>query len=382
MNPEFWRGKRIFMTGHSGFKGSWLCLWLQELGANITGYALPPPTEPSMFELCDVAENITSISGDIRDLSHLRQAMADAAPEIVFHLAAQPLVRMSYERPVETFQTNVMGSVHLLEAVRQTKGVRSVVVITSDKCYQNREWLWSYREKSSLGGDDPYSSSKACAELAFSAYEKSFFNRNDYAEHGVALATVRAGNVIGGGDWARDRLVPDVLRALMANQPIEIRNPHAIRPWQHVLEPLHGYLSLAERLYNEGIALSGSWNFGPFESGEKTVSWLVNELCSLWGSDIKWHHDTRRQPHENIYLKLDSSKARTILGWRPRLELETTLEWIVEWTRKFQERAKMRTIALNQIRRFAHLAQAAAAGIVYGGLSQLTDILELADGAL
>ena len=363
MKPEFWRGRRVFVTGHTGFKGSWLCLWLQELGAKVTGYALAPSTQPNMFQLCNVAQGMTSVAGDIRDFPHLQRTMAEAKPEVVFHLAAQPLVRASYQEPVETFHINVMGAVHLLEAVRRTKGIRSLVLITSDKCYLNREWFWSYREKSTLGGDDPYSSSKACVELVFSAYSQSFFHREQYQEHDLALATARAGNVIGGGDWARDRLVPDILHSLMANRPVEIRSPHAIRPWQHVLEPLHGYLSVAEHLYDDGLPFCGNWNFGPFERSEKTVSWVVNQLYTRWGTDMKWHHDTRRHPHENTYLKLDSSKARTLLGWVPELDLETTLEWIVEWTRKFQERVDMRAFTVRQIRRFASLVQTVSASL-------------------
>jgi CDP-glucose 4,6-dehydratase len=364
MKPDFWRGRRVFVTGHTGFKGSWLCLWLQELGAHVTGYALPASTQPNMFELCKVAEGMNSVCGDIRDLPHLQRTMKEAGPEVVFHLAAQPLVLASYREPVETFHINVMGAVHLLEAVRQTRGIRSLVVITSDKCYTNREWFWSYREKSALGGDDPYSGSKACVELVFSAYRQSFFHRDQYQEHGLALATARAGNVIGGGDWSKDRLVPDILDSLMANRPVEIRSPHAIRPWQHVLEPIHGYLSVAEHLYDDGLPFCGNWNFGPYETSEKTVSWVVNQLYRCWGTDMKWHQDTRRHPHESIYLKLDSSKARTLLGWVPRLDLETTLEWIVDWTRRFQESADMRGVTVRQVQRFAHLVRTVALSFV------------------
>jgi CDP-glucose 4,6-dehydratase len=373
MKAEFWRGRRVFVTGHTGFKGSWLCLWLQELGAKVTGYALPPSTQPNMFELCNVAEGMNSVFGDIRDLLHLQRTMKEAEPEVVFHLAAQPLVRASYKDPVETFRINVMGAVHLLEAVRQTKGVRSLVVITSDKCYENREWFWSYREKSSLGGSDPYSTSKACVELVFSAYRQSFFNSDQYQEHGLALATARAGNVIGGGDWSRDRLVPDILNSLIANRPVEIRSPHAIRPWQHVLEPIHGYLSVAEHLYDDGLPFCGSWNFGPFETSEKTVSWVVNRLYTCWGTDMKWHHDTGRHPHENTYLKLDSSKARTLLSWVPKLDLETTLEWIVEWTQKFQERVDMRAVTVKQIRRFADLVHTVAVSLTCPFIDEVSD---------
>jgi len=351
-DTALWKGKAVFITGHTGFKGSWLSLWLQQMGAEVTGYALPLTKRPNLFELGDVAGGMRSIEGDVRNQTALLAAVRGAAPEIVFHMAAQPIVRESYDDPVTTYATNVLGTVHLLEAVRQTPGVKAVVIVTSDKCYENREWFWAYREKSMLGGDDPYSNSKACAELVVSSYRKSFFNPACFAEHGVALASARAGNVIGGGDWARDRLVPDAMRALLAGEPIVIRNPHATRPWQHVLEPLNGYLKLAEALYKDGPRCAQAWNFGPLEFNEKTVGWIIERLYALWGVDVAWQRDEANNPHENTYLKLDSSKARALLAWTPKLDIETTLRWIVDWTRAFQAEANMREVTERQIRDF------------------------------
>jgi CDP-glucose 4,6-dehydratase len=355
MNPSFWQGKRVLLTGHTGFKGSWLSLWLQFLGADVLGYSLQPPTEVNLFELATVASGMKSVVGDVRDLNHLQQVIADYQPEIVIHMAAQPLVRESYRNPVETYATNVMGTVHLLEAVRQVHEVRVVVNVTSDKCYENREWVWGYREDEPMGGYDPYSNSKGCAELVTAAYRNSFFNPQSYSEHGVAVATARAGNVIGGGDWATDRLVPDVLKSLMAGQTVLIRHPHATRPWQHVLEPLNGYLTLAEHLYKDGATFSEGWNFGPNESDVKPVSWIVDQLYSLWGSDISWTQETAAQVHEAHCLKLDCSKARTKLGWQPKLDLKTALAWVVDWTRSFQSGANMRSVTEMQINRFMEL---------------------------
>ena len=271
MNPSFWRSKKVFFSGHTGFKGSWLCLWLQQLGAEVTGYALAPPTSPSLFEVAHVAQGMKSLCGDIRDGAALAKAMREAVPDIVIHMAAQPLVRRSYLDPVETYSANVMGTVHLLEAVRQTQSVRAVVNVTSDKCYENKEWVWGYRESDPMGGFDPYSNSKGCAELVTAAYRNSFFNPAKYSEHHVALASVRAGNVIGGGDWAEDRLIPDILAAFEKSQPVVIRNPHAIRPWQHVLEPLAGYLQLAQKLYEDGATYAEGWNFGPNDEDAQPV---------------------------------------------------------------------------------------------------------------
>ena len=353
MNPEFWRGKRVLVTGHTGFKGSWLSLWLQSVGARLVGYALEPPTQPSLFELGRVAEAMTCVSGDVRDDDHLREVMARHRPEIVFHLAAQPLVRESYRNPVGTFATNVMGTVHLLEAVRQVSGVRAVVCITSDKCYENKEWLWGYREYEAMGGHDPYSSSKGCAELVARAYGNLFRNSDGDPRARVALATARAGNVIGGGDWAKDRLVPDILRSFAKGQRVVVRNPQAIRPWQHVLDPLNGYLTLAEHLYRHGQRFGESWNFGPSESHTpRSVEWVVEHLQSLWGADASWQQDERSQPHEDIHLRLDCSKARLRLSWQAHLELRTALEWVVEWFRAFQAGSDMQEVSHAQIRRF------------------------------
>lgn len=355
MNPDFWRGKRVFLTGHTGFKGSWLSLWLQQLGANLTGYALEPPTNPSLFEEANVADGMISIIGDIRDLEGVNRAIASARPEIVIHMAAQPLVRLSYENPVETYATNVMGTVHLLESVRLVGGVKSIVNVTTDKCYENREWDWGYRENEPMGGYDPYSNSKGCAELVSSAYRSSFFNKDQYDHHGVALATARAGNVIGGGDWAKDRLIPDILTAFDCHCPVNIRNPHALRPWQHVLEPLRGYLVLAERLYTQGPRYAEGWNFGPNDDDAKPVGWIVEKLVEMWGEDATWSKDAGDHPHEASYLKLDISKARARLGWQPKLRLEDALNLIVEWTQSRSDGANVRTLSLGQIKAYQTL---------------------------
>lgn len=349
LKAEFWKDRRVFVTGHTGFKGSWLSLWLQSLGAKVTGYALPPPTQPSLFELAAVAQGMTHIEGDIRESAHLRKAIVDAQPEIVFHMAAQPLVRHSYVEPIETYATNVMGTVHLLDAVRHVAGIRSVVNITTDKCYENKEWIWGYRENEPMGGYDPYSNSKGCAELVSAAYRSSFFNPARYSEHGVALATVRAGNVIGGGDWAKDRLIPDIIAGFETGVTVEIRHPEAIRPWQHVLEPLRGYLMLAERLYTNGTAYAEAWNFGPEDRDTKPVSWIVERLASLWGKGATWKLAGGEHPHEATFLRLDITKARTRLGWHPAIALDDALGLIVEWSKQRQNGADMRAVTLNQI---------------------------------
>lgn len=349
LNPSFWKDKRVFLTGHTGFKGTWLSLWLQSLGANLIGYSLAPPTNPSLFEVADVEKGMTSVIGDIRDLGKLRKVFAEHKPEIVIHMAAQPLVRYSYENPVDTYSTNVMGTVHLLEAVRNTSGVKAVVNITTDKCYENREWVWGYRENERMGGYDPYSNSKGCAELVSSAYRSSFFNASSHAQHGVALATVRAGNVIGGGDWARDRLIPDILAAFEQGKLVNIRNPHAIRPWQHVLEPLRGYLTLAERLYEHGPSYAEGWNFGPNDEDAKSVGWIVEQMAELWGEGARWQLDTGAHPHEANYLKLDISQARGRLDWHPALRLSDALQLIIDWSKQRQAGADMRQRTLSQI---------------------------------
>lgn len=331
IDKNFWQGKRVFITGHTGFKGSWLSLWLAEMGAELKGFSLQPPTDPNLFEMISLSDVMESEIGDIRDFEKLRNSMQAFKPEIVFHMAAQPLVRLSYDEPIETYSTNVMGTVHLLEAVKQTGGVKAVINITSDKCYENREWVWGYREHEAMGGYDPYSNSKGCAELVAAAYRSSFFNPEQYAKHGVALASVRAGNVIGGGDWAKDRLIPDILRSCENHQPVVIRNPHSIRPWQHVLEPLSGYILIAQRLYNDGIEFAEGWNFGPREDDAKPVEFIVDTVVKLWGEDASWQLDGKDHPHEAHYLKLDCSKARMRLGWQPRWGLVETLGRIVEW---------------------------------------------------
>ena len=348
-DPEFFRGRRVLVTGHTGFKGSWLSLWLHRLGAQVTGYALSPPTDPSLFELAGVGELVHSVIGDVRDQASLAAAVKGAAPEVVIHMAAQPLVRESYLSPVETYATNVMGTVHLLEAVRSVGGVRAVVNVTTDKCYENREWAWGYRENEPMGGYDPYSSSKGCSELVTAAYRNSYFNEARYGEHGVALGSARAGNVIGGGDWAADRLVPDCVAALLKNEPVRIRNPHAIRPWQHVLEPLSGYLALAQGLCQEGVRYAGAWNFGPADEDAREVEWIVQRMCSRWQGGARYVVDQGEHPHEAHYLKLDCSKARGELGWRPRWNLETAIDMIVDWTRGFQRGDDLRELSLAQI---------------------------------
>jgi CDP-glucose 4,6-dehydratase len=359
MNRSFWRGKRVLVTGHTGFKGSWLCLWLQELGANVAGYALEPPTDPSLFDLAHVGENMQSTLGDIRDYESLAAKLRAFRPEIVIHMAAQPLVRLSYDEPVETYSTNVMGTVHLLEAIRQLGNVRAVVNITSDKCYENREWVWGYRENEPMGGFDPYSNSKGCAELVTAAYRSSYFNPARHAEHDTALASARAGNVIGGGDWAKDRLVPDIMNAFLAGRPVDIRNPNAIRPWQHVLEPLHGYLLLAEKLWAEGSRYAEGWNFGPQEADAKPVQWIVERLAQRWGNGAQWTRDPAAHPHEATYLKLDCAKARSLLGWHPVWDIGRTLDEIVAWYQAYAQHADLRAATLAQIGDYEQSLQAA-----------------------
>jgi CDP-glucose 4,6-dehydratase len=349
VNPDFWQGKRVFLTGHTGFKGGWLSLWLQQMGAEVTGFALDAPSDPSLFAVAGVARGMHSIIGDIRDGEHLKRSMREAQPEIVIHMAAQALVRYSYANPVETYAVNVMGLVNLFEAVRSTPRIRAVVNVTSDKCYQNKEWAWGYRENEAFGGYDPYSNSKACAELVTDGYRNSYFNPANYREHGIALASGRAGNVIGGGDWAVDRLIPDMLRAIASEQAVQIRSPHSIRPWQHVLEPLSGYLTLAEHLYRDGAAYAEGFNFGPHDTDARPVEWIIERLCQSWGEGASWSLDSQVQPHEATYLKLDCSKARGRLGWHPRWHLGQTIEKIVEWHQAMDRGADMREVTLAQI---------------------------------
>lgn len=344
MNKEFWRGKRVFLTGHTGFKGGWLALWLQSMGADVHGYSLTPPTETNFYEVAEVAKGMSaSTIADIRDAANFSKAMQLAKPEIVFHLAAQPLVRYSYEQPVETYSVNVMGTVNMLEAVRSTPSVKAVVNITTDKCYENREWLWGYRENEAMGGYDPYSSSKACAELVTSAYRQSFME-----SAGISLASARAGNVIGGGDWAGDRLIPDFLRAMDVGEILNIRSPNATRPWQHVLEPVYGYLLLAEQLYINGADFAEAWNFGPADEDAKPVKWIVERMAEM-RKNVKWKCDETPQLHEANFLKLDSSKAHNKLKWQPRWQLKTALQKTLEWHEAWRNNADMCFVTMSQI---------------------------------
>lgn len=348
LSPQFWRGKRVLLTGHTGFKGSWLALWLRSLGAEVTGFSLDPGTEPSLFELAGVAEGINDQRGDLRDLGALLELIAETQPEIVLHLAAQPLVREGYRDPLGTYSSNVMGTLNLLEAIRQVGGVRACVLVTTDKVYANQEWLWPYRENEPLGGHDPYSSSKACCELLAQSYAASFFAVERYAEHGLALATARAGNVLGGGDFAADRLIPDVLKAWSAKAPVTLRNPQAVRPWQHALEPLAGYLLLAAELYQQGPAFAGAWNFGPREADMRSVGDVVQLLATRWAHSP----GLRIEPsdmHEAGLLRLDSSRARQLLGWEPRWSLQQCLEQTLDWHLAWKAGKDMREVTLTQL---------------------------------
>ncbi|NYS59723.1 CDP-glucose 4,6-dehydratase [Vreelandella salicampi] len=345
VTPDFWHGKKVFLTGHTGFKGSWLALWLQQLGAEVKGYALAPPTSPALFEEARVSDGMKTELADIRDLSTLTHSMATFDPDVLIHMAAQPLVRLSYHEPVETYSTNVMGSLHVLEAARHCPNLRVIVNVTTDKCYENQEWVWGYRENEPMGGHDPYSSSKACAELLTAAYRNSYF----HLPNAPALASARAGNVIGGGDWARDRLIPDILWAFEQGRAVKIRNPNAIRPWQHVLEPLGGYLVLAEKLWEQGSHYAQAWNFGPRDEDARPVAWILDRMAQCWGPGASWVKDDAPQPHEAHYLKLDTSKARAVLGWSPTWALETTLSRIVEWHHGWRKGDDVRLRCLNEI---------------------------------
>ena len=346
---DFWHGKSVFLTGHTGFKGSWASLWLQSLGAEVHGFSLEPPTLPNLFTVAQVAKGLASHTiGDIRDMGKIQKAMQATKPEIVLHMAAQPLVRQSYAEPVETYATNVMGTVHVMEAARHTTSIKAIVVVTTDKCYENKEWIWGYREDEPMGGRDPYSNSKGCAELVISAYRSSFLK-----DQGKAVASARAGNVIGGGDWAADRLLPDILRAFEQNQPVIIRSPNAIRPWQHVLEPLSGYLSLAEKLYLQGQTFAESWNFGPKDDDVKTVQWIVEHMVATWGSGASWKLDRGIHPYEANYLKLDISKAFSRMQWQPIWPLPTALEHISSWHKAWLDHEDMYQMCLNQIKHYS-----------------------------
>jgi CDP-glucose 4,6-dehydratase len=352
---SFWEGRQVFVTGHTGFKGSWLSLWLETLGATVTGYALDPPTHPNLYEQASVAGHIHSICADIRDFQRLKSAVAECRPEVVIHMAAQSVVCSGYQDPIETYSSNVMGTVHLLEALRQQNRPCALIIVTSDKCYANREWLWGYREDDPLGGHDPYSNSKACAELVTAAYRDSFFSPNSVDGPRIAVASARAGNVIGGGDWTPHQLIPDLVRAFLTGQRCLIRNPSAVRPWQFVLEPLRGYLMLAERLADKGSCLAAAWNFGPVTEDAKPVSWIATELTRRLAGQASWRRDARPQFPEAHFLKLDTSKATSQLGWRPILPLNTALEWVVEWYRAFQVGADLARLTRAQIERYEAL---------------------------
>ncbi len=348
VNPAFWQGKKVFVTGHTGFKGSWLSLWLQKMGAEVKGFALEPPTNPALFVEACVADGMESEIGDIRDLQFITASMRAFNPDVLIHMAAQPLVRLSYREPVETYSTNVMGTVHVLEAARQCPNLKAIVNVTTDKCYENREWVWGYREHEPMGGRDPYSNSKGCSELVTAAYRDSFFHADDTP----ALASARAGNVIGGGDWAEDRLIPDILRAFEKKQPVVIRNPLATRPWQHVLEPISGYLVLAEQLYKTGSTYAEGWNFGPRDEDVKPVEWILNHMVEHWGQGASWELDNNPQPHEAQLLKLDISKAAALLKWHPRWSLSQALDSIVDWHQGWLSGGNVREITLNQIAQY------------------------------
>jgi CDP-glucose 4,6-dehydratase len=346
INSKFWNKKKVFLTGHTGFKGSWLSIWLNSMGADVKGYSLKPEASPNLFNIAEVDKIVESDINDIRDYSALSNSIIKFNPDIVFHMAAQPLVRASYEKPLETYEINVMGTANLLEAVRQCPSVKAVINITTDKCYQNNEWLWGYKETDPMGGRDPYSSSKGCSELVTASYRDSFLKNAD-----IGVATVRAGNVIGGGDWAQDRLIPDILRAFELEKSVVIRNPNATRPWQHVLEPLSGYLILAEKLFINPKEFSEGWNFGPHDHDVKPVSWILDEISSLWPNS-SWHLDHGDSPHEAMLLKLDISKVTSILGWKPTWNLSLALEKIVNWHKCWIEGDDMRTKCINEIDEF------------------------------
>lgn len=345
VDPTFWKGKKVFVTGHTGFKGSWLSLWLQDMGALVKGYALEPLTTPNLFTQAKVAQNMDSEIGDITDLNHITESMLAFNPEVLIHMAAQPLVRLSYQEPVLTYATNVMGTVNVLEAARKCINLKAIVCVTTDKCYENKEWAWGYRENEPMGGHDPYSSSKGCAELVTAAYRKSFFHENKT----TFLASARAGNVIGGGDWAEDRLIPDILKAFEKNEPVLVRNPFSIRPWQHVLEPLSGYLVLAQHLFEDGSCFAEGWNFGPKDDDCKPVSWILDKMVENWGNGAKWDLDENNNPHEAGYLKLDCSKAALQLNWYPKWKLEDTLESIIKWHKSFLAQENIQELCLQEI---------------------------------
>jgi len=350
VNAQFWNGKKVFVTGHTGFKGGWLSLWLASMGAKVTGYGLSPNTNPNLYNVLDIPSVIEkSYIADIRDFIGLQKAMLDSDPEIIIHMAAQPLVRYSYQNPVETYAVNVMGTVHLLEAARHLHSARATVVVTTDKCYENKEWVWGYRENDQLGGFDPYSNSKGCAELVASAYRQSYFFNQNNTHH---VATARAGNVIGGGDWSEDRLIPDAIKAFEGNSALRIRNPRATRPWQHVLEPLSGYLILLQHLYEADGSYASAWNFGPADADNRAVQEVVELVISKWNSPAEWQLEKSEHLHEANFLKLDCSKANRNLGWHPRWNLELAIEKLVQWHYACLQGENMREFSLSQINQY------------------------------
>lgn len=350
ITKDRWKDKRVFITGHTGFKGGWLALWLSHLGAQIRGFALDPYTSPNLFETARIANKIDDVRGDIRDAAALERAIRDFAPEVIFHLAAQPLVRLSYADPITTLETNVIGTARVLDAARRTPSVRAIVVVTTDKCYENKEWVWGYRETDPLGGYDPYSSSKACAEIVSAAFRQSYFPIEKHEEHRVAIATVRAGNVIGGGDWSSDRLIPDLIRGFASGKPVGIRRPSAIRPWQHVLEPLSGYLTLAEKLLGTEIAdYAAAFNFGPAEEDARSVAWIADRMVAKWGGKASWFTAQDPGVHEAGHLKLDASRAHAVLGWTPHLQLAEALDLSARWYQDQAAGKDMQAETLKQI---------------------------------
>lgn len=355
MNKKIWNGKTVLLTGHTGFKGSWLSLWLQKLNANVIGYSKSIPTNPSLFELADIENGMTSIIGNVCNYDKLEETIREYKPEIVIHMAAQAILRESYSNPIETYATNVMGTVNLLESIRKVGNVKVILNVTTDKCYESNDLSKGHLETDRLGGHDPYSNSKACSELVTSSFRNSFFNPKEYQKHGISLASCRAGNVIGGGDWGKDRLIPDIMRGILNNEIIKIRNPNSTRPWQHVLDPLNGYLTLVEKLWSFGAEFSEGWNFGPQEYDEKPVKWIVDKLTEQWSKDIKWDIDDSINPHEENYLRLNCIKANSRLGWRPKLNLEQGLEWTTKWYKQYEQNNNMRDITEQQIKNFQKL---------------------------
>jgi len=349
VDPSFWKGKKVYLTGHTGFKGSWLSLWLQNMGVIVKGYSLEVNTQPALFVQANVASEMESEIGDIRNLEQLTKSMVSFSPDILIHMAAQPLVRLSYQEPVDTYTTNVIGTVNVLEAARKCSDLKAIISVTTDKCYENKEWEWGYRENEPMGGHDPYASSKGCAELVTSAYRRSFFS----TEHTASLASARAGNVIGGGDWAEDRLIPDILRAFEKSEPVVIRNPLSTRPWQHVLEPLSGYLVLAQELFLNGDEFAEGWNFGPKDEDCKPVSWILDKMVESWGGNASWSLDKKNNPHEAGFLKLDCSKAAIRLRWKPKWDLKLTLKSIVDWHQIYSNGGDIKKQCLKEINTYS-----------------------------